>query len=102
MAGIIEINGGIQRLQDYAPMKQQEDMKPGMQQQNMVMRQEEQVQNKSIAVHAKDDTENYTPGYDAKEKGNGSYQGDGGRRRKKAPADGTVTLKKSGGFDIKI
>lgn len=102
MAGIIEINGSLQRLQDYATIKQQDDQKPGMQQMNIGIRQDEQVQNKSNAVHKSDDTENYTPGYDARDKGKGEYHGDGGRNRKRGEPDGTVRVKNSGSFDIKI
>lgn len=40
--------------------------------------------------------------FDAKEKGNGSYQGDGGRNRKRKSKDGRVITKPEGGFDIKV
>lgn len=40
--------------------------------------------------------------FDAKEKGNGSYQGDGGRNRKRESKDGRVITKPEGGFDIKV
>ena len=40
--------------------------------------------------------------FDAREKGKGSYQGDGGKRRNPKQADGRVVVKPEGGFDIKI
>ena len=41
--------------------------------------------------------------YDAKEKGHNSYEGDGGRQRKKSKKDGKVVKKPTAGrFDMKI
>ena len=40
--------------------------------------------------------------FDAKEKGNGSYQGDGGRNRKHVESDGRVVKKPEGGFDMRV
>ena len=36
------------------------------------------------------------------EKGNGNYQGDGGKNKKKKSQDGKVITKPEGGFDMKI
>jgi len=103
MSGLIEIHGGIPRTQDYATLKQQEDLKAGIQQTEIGMRRDEQTQTKASNVHKSDDTENYTPGYDASEKGNGQYSGDGGQNKKKEePKNGNVQLKRPGGIDIKI
>ena len=40
--------------------------------------------------------------YDSKEKGHGSYQGDGGRQRTPQKKEGQVVKKYEGGFDVKI
>ena len=60
-----------------------------------------QEQNKQVN-HA-DDAEHHEYRYDAKEKGNGSYQ-DNRRRNKKEDKkeDGTFSRKKTSGFDIRI
>ena len=49
-------------------------------------------------------TENEGKNFDAREKGNGHYAGDGGRNRRKEEKekDGKVVLKGRGGFDMKI
>ena len=60
------------------------------------------MENKARQVQQHDEMNNKGKRFDAKEKGNGSYAGDGGRRRKKSEQDGKVTLESRGGFDIKL
>ena len=52
-------------------------------------------------VHS-DNAEFMKKKHDAKEKGNGSYQGDGGRNRKQVEPEGRVVKKPEGGFDMKV
>jgi len=54
-------------------------------------------------VNQADNVEYHEYRYDAKEKGNGSYQENKERNKKeKKKSDGTVTEKKTAGFDIRI
>jgi len=98
----VEIQGQVTRAQDFTTIKHNEDNK-GMVDQTHFQRQFDQtVENKIRQVHQGDSTENRGKKFDAKEKGNGNYSGDGGRKRKKSEEDGRVILKNQGGFDMKI
>lgn len=100
----IELSGGIQRVQDYAVIKHNLDNKGTVDQANIQGQVEKQVSDKTQTVEHADNANNELKKFDAKEKGSGSYAGDGGKKRdKKKPADGTVRPK--GGtstFDIRI
>ena len=65
---------------------------------------ENNVDSKLRQVRQGERTENEGKRFDAKEKGNGSYEGDGGakRRREEKEKDGKVILKGQSSFDIKI
>ena len=101
----VELQGQVTRAQDFTTIKQNEDNK-GLVDQNKFQQQfDRTVDNKLHQVQQGDKAENEGKRYDAKEKGNGSYAGDGGKRRnkeEKEEKDGKVVLKKPGGFDIKI
>ena len=98
----IELQGTITRAQDYTTIKHNEDNKGMVDQSNFQRQFDQTVENKVRQVHQGDRTENQGKKFDAKEKGNGNYSGDGGSRRKKPEEDGKVVLKSRGGFDIKI
>ena len=99
----VELQGQISRAQDFTTIKHQEDNK-GLVDQSNYQRQVNQKEVRAHQVQQGDRAENEGKRFDAKEQGNGTYQGDGGRRRKKdeKKEDGKVTLKGYGGFDIKI
>ena len=96
----------IQRTNDVGVIKQNEDNKPIMEQHSIQTQQvkQEHALTHKVAEPEEKDNENYR--YDAKEKGNGSYQGK--RQKKKRQQEeskepGKVILKgQTGGFDIKI
>ena len=94
----VELQGQISRAQDFTTIKHQEDNKGLVDQSN------QKTEVRAHQVQQGDRAENEGKRFDAKEQGNGTYQGDGGRRRKKdeKKEDGKVTLKGYGGFDIKI
>lgn len=98
----VEIQGQVTRAQDFTTIKHNEDNKGMVDQSNFQRQFDQTVENKIRQVHQGDRTENQGKKYDAKEKGNGSYSGDGGRKRKKSGEDGKVILKSQGGFDMKI
>ena len=99
--GAIELTT-ISRSQDYATIKHNEDNKVGVDQNNFSNQVQKAVEQNVREVHSGDDARWGQSRPDAKEKGNGSYAGDGGRKRKKNQEDGKVVLKNKGGFDMKI
>lgn len=99
------LQGPITRSQDFTTIKHNEDTKGMVDQMNIQKQFDHQVDNRLHQVQKKDDTENEGKQYDAKEKGNGQYTGDGGQKQKKGKkeqADGKVFLKGQSNFDIKI
>lgn len=101
----IELQGTITRAQDYTTIKHNEDNKGMVDQSNFQNQFQRVVENKVNQVHQREDTENANKKYDAKEKGDGQYSGDGGRQRKRnqeKDLDGKVVLKGIERFDMKI
>lgn len=95
----------IARAQDYSAIKQNEDNKPVADQANIGQQVERNVEQRLQEVHTSDNAQWHEKNPDAKEKGNNSYEGDGGQKRKKKPEEGRVVVKGQGGlqgFDIKI
>ena len=102
----LELQGGISRLQDFAVTKHQDDTKVSVAQTTIVQREDKQAEEKAETVNRGDDVGNNNKKYDAKEKGNGEYSGDGGNKRKRedeASHDGRVFVKgMTSSFDIRI
>lgn len=100
----VEIQGQLTRAQDFTTIKQNQDNKGLVDQINFQKQFNQTVENKVRQVHQGDKAENEGKRFDAKEKGNGTYYGDGGKRRKKEEKekDGKVVLKGHGSFDMKI
>lgn len=100
--GSIEL-GTIVRSQDYTTIKQNEDNKSVSQQNVLIQDRQKEDTQKTRQVNQSDDAQWQQKKFDARDKGSGSYEGDGGSRRKKEKEpDGKVVLKGPGGFDIKI
>ncbi len=99
----IELQGQITRAQDFTTIKQNEDNKGMVDQTNFQNQFHQNIDQHLHQVRRGDATENQNKKFDAKEKGNGNYEGDGGKRRnKKEEPDGKVIPKGQGSFDIKI
>lgn len=106
----VVLNGMIQRTQDVGNLKQQEDSRPIVQQQNIEIQQQKQEDRLTHQVQQAEEKENEGYRYDAKEKGNNSYDGNNGKKKKQQKEtdkeldkDGKVLLKSHGSsFDIKI
>lgn len=101
----VHLNGAMTGIQDYTTMRQQEEGKVFLDQSNFQKQINKNVDDKLNQVQKKDDTENRKGKFDAKEKGNGSYFGDGGKQRKeeeKAKEERKASPYLGGGFDIKI
>lgn len=101
--GMVELHGTIQRTQDFTTIKQQEDTKPAVDQSNIQVQTDKRVDEKLRQVTKGDDTAKNENHADAKEKGKGSYAGDGGAKRKKnVPQEGRVVLKGTSHFDMSV
>lgn len=101
----IILQGQITRTPEFTTIKHNEDTKGMVDQLNIHKQFDSQVDNKLHQVQKKDDPENEGKQYDAKEKGNEQYTGDGGQKRKKRnkqQPDGKVLLKGQSNFDIKV
>ena len=102
--GMIELQGQITRAQDYTTIKQNEDNKPMLDQMNFGEQMTRQVERKAEEVNRADKSEYYNRKFDAKDKGDNEYRGDGGKNRKKqSREDGKVFLKGSTShFDVSL
>ncbi|MDD2972134.1 MAG: hypothetical protein PHE02_08405 [Lachnospiraceae bacterium] len=102
--GPIETNGTIGRMQDMSIMKQNEDNKPVLDQNNFQHTFHKEVENKASQVNHADDAENNEYQYDAKKKGNGQYSDERNPKKKKKEKETSdrVVIKGQSHFDIKI
>lgn len=100
----VELQGQVTRAQDFTNIKHNEDNKAMVDQSNFQRQVDQAVETRARQVIQGDRTDNEGKRFDAKDKGNGHYAGDGGRRRRKEEKekDGKVVLKGMGGFDMKI
>lgn len=101
----IELQGQITRAQDYTTIKHNEDNKGVIDQNNFQNQFHKAVDNRMTQVHHGENTENQNKRFDAKDKGNGEYTGDGGQSKKKEKekdSDGKVFIKNMNRFDMKI
>lgn len=99
--------GGIEittlpRSQDYTAIKQNEDNKGMIDQNNSNMQVQKQTQELTKEVHSGNNAEWYKKKPDAKEKGGSEYAGDGGKKRKKKEQQDQVVIKAHQGFDVKV
>jgi len=110
MSGIrpVEVQGVMQRTQDMSQIKQNQDMKPEVDQSNYQTQVHKHTENQSKQVNHSDNADKKEEHYDAKEKGNGAfYEKPQGKRQKKEVEEedeGIVRLKQvnQGTFDAKI
>ena len=96
-------NGTIQQT-DSVLHNQVKQIEKGMVDQGNIQAQEvKKEQQKATQVVQAENAMFMEERYDAKEKGHNSYEGDGGRQRKKSKKDGKVVKKPTAGrFDMKI
>ena len=99
----ILFNGSVTRMQDVTQIKQNEDMKGMVDQTNFQNTFHKQIDQKLNQVHQSDNAENRQKKFDAKDKGDNEYSGDGGKKRQQnKSADGKVVAKIRSGFDMKV
>lgn len=100
--GPVTLGGSIQRSTDIGMIKQQEENKTVVDQQNIghVLKSQEEKQQRQVTKS--DKTQEHEKKYDAKEKGNQQYSKQQQRDRKKKESKDRVVVKASGHFDMKI
>lgn len=99
--GAIELTT-VSRSQDYTTIKHNEDNKVAVDQANFSEQFQKTSEQNIREVHSSDNTQWHEKRPDAREKGNGQYSGDGGRKRKGKQTQERVVVKGRTGFDIKI
>jgi hypothetical protein len=94
--GFVEMQGQITRTPDFTTIKHNEDTKGMVEQANVEQQQTKQVERQVNRVNQGDQPEYHEKGFDAKNKGDNEYHGDGGKGRnqnKKQEEDGKVLYK---------
>lgn len=100
--GPIELTGMVTRSQDISLFKQNEDNKPIIDQSNIQVNVQKKTEEQTKQVRNADNADHHEYRYDAKEKGNGSYQDNRKKDKKEKKEDGKVTVKRTSGFDMRI
>lgn len=102
----VEMQGVVQRNQDVAGLKSNQDNKGNIDQTNFYGNHVKELQQKQESVVKKEDAEYIEHKYDAKEKGKNEYEGGKNgkhkKKREKEEDDGNVSVKKRVTFDVKI
>ena len=107
--GQIELNQAMTRIQDYTTQKHNDDQRGVVQQEQAQFKFNKDL-NQDIRKVVKTDQSEYqnktqyqNRKFDAKEKGDNQYFGDGGKKRKKEEkSEDRVMIKQQSGFDIRI
>lgn len=101
---MIELQGGIQRTQDFTSIKHQENAKNMVDQSNLQQQNDKRIVNQHNQVNKGSESTKADTHADASEQGKNQYAGDGGAKRKKqeVPLEGRVVRKGTGHFDISI
>jgi hypothetical protein len=99
--GSIEIVS-LTRTQDYSTIKHNEDNKGFVNQANIGQQIQKDTEQRAKEVHSGDNVDWHERKFDAKDKGDNEYSGDGGQRRKREGKTEQVIINGHRGFDIKI
>lgn len=91
----------IARTQDFSSIKHQEDNRAAMTQMTMGMQEDKNAKIRSGQVVKKEEAGWNQKKFDAREKGDNEYSGDGGKKRQEKQV-ARVIDKKREGFDVKI
>ena len=105
--GPLELSGVLQRSQDIATIRHNEEHKGQVDQNHFADRLSKEVDDRANTVRSTTETLNDQKKFDAKEKGSNEYTGDGGRRRKEEDAknrekEGVHIKMSESSFDIRI
>ena len=99
--GSIEIVS-LTRTQDYTTIKHNEDNKGLVNQANIGQQIQKDTEQRAKEVRSGDNAEWHERKFDAKDKGDNEYSGDGGQRRKREEKTEQVIVNGHRSFDIKI
>lgn len=102
--GFVEMQGQVTRAQDFTTIKHNEDTRSMVDQANFGQQMTKQVERQVNRVNEGKQPEYHERKFDAKDKGDNEYSGDGGKSRKRKPGenpDGKVLMKKSN-FDFSV
>lgn len=101
--GQVDLNHAMTRIQDFTTQKHNEDHRGVVEQSHLQTQFHKELNINMKQVVKSDQTEYQNKKFDAKDKGDGHYSGDGGKNRKKEHnSDGRVVPKRETGFDVKI
>lgn len=101
--GPVILNGVVSTSQDYSNVKQNEDNKGMVHQHGFQMQLEKQIDIRHTRVVENEQMRKEERKFDAREKGDNQYTGDGGKKRKREEnANGKVIVKGKTSFDMKI
>ncbi len=92
----------ITRSQDYTTIKQNEDNKGFTDQTNIGQQVQKDTEQRAKEVRSSDNSDWHSRQFDAKDKGDNEYSGDGGRKRKQEEKKEQVIVNGHKSFDIKI
>lgn len=98
----ILLNGTIQQTHEVLQNQTKETHKSSLDQGNIYVQEQKQDQRKASQVMDSNKSRFQEERYDAKEKGHGSYQGDGGKKRHQDQKNDKIVEKQSSGFDMKV
>jgi hypothetical protein len=99
----VDFNGMMQMTQDVSNIKQQEDNRPALNQQNIGVVFEKQTDKQLKKVRDPQKTDQQEFRYDAKEKGSNSYSRQQKGKKKQPEQEKKVSVKEEhSGFDVKI
>lgn len=96
------LNGMVQSTNDISTMKQNEDMKPLVDQSNIQQTVHKHTEHITHEVANKDNADREQNHFDAKEKGRNEYVRLGKKQKKKHTEDKMTVKESVKGFDIKI
>lgn len=96
--------GMIQQQNAVSQIKHNENARPAVEQQNMVQIKQRNDEIRAEQVVKKDNADNFSKSFDAKDKSSNEYFSDGKGESSKKKSDGKVIIKGQGNvdFDIKI
>lgn len=107
--GPVTLNGVIPRSQDISVLKQQEDSKPFVDQQNIKIHMEQKEIRQLKQVNHPENADQHQKKYDAKEKGSNEYNGQHGQQKKRKTSEEkkknqaiAASIWEGGRFDMKI
>ncbi|MCM1568812.1 MAG: hypothetical protein NC081_05120 [Roseburia sp.] len=99
--GAIELTT-VSRVQDISTIKQNEDNKGAVIQTVIGEQAQKDTKQRMREVNQADNSEFYDRRFDARDKGDNEYRGDGGSKRKEKKKHEQVVVNGRQGFDMKI